>query len=70
MGGELRQAPGAPQLRGAAFFAAVPAADARSAPPAPRAQVASAFSHMLNLHNLTEDVANTQTERAARMFAL
>jgi hypothetical protein len=22
---------------------------------------------MLNLHNLTEDVANTQTERAARM---
>eukprot|EP00879_Flechtneria_rotunda_P019395 GHRR01020372.1.p1 GENE.GHRR01020372.1~~GHRR01020372.1.p1 ORF type:complete len:416 (+),score=77.29 GHRR01020372.1:187-1434(+) len=29
--------------------------------------VASAFSHMLNLHNLTEEVANTQTERAGRM---
>jgi hypothetical protein len=31
------------------------------------AQVASSFSHMLNLHNLTEEVANTQTERAGRM---
>lgn len=30
-------------------------------------QVASSFSHMLNLHNLTEEVANTQTERAGRM---
>lgn len=29
--------------------------------------VASSFSHMLNLHNLTEDVVNTQAERAARM---
>ncbi|KAI8473664.1 MAG: PEPCase 1 [Monoraphidium minutum] len=28
--------------------------------------VASSFSHMLNLHNLTEEVANTQTERAGR----
>jgi phosphoenolpyruvate carboxylase len=29
--------------------------------------VASAFSHMLNLHNLTEDVANAQTQRACLM---
>ncbi len=33
-------------------------------------QVASSFSHMLNLHNLTEEVANTQTERAGRMGQL
>ncbi|GBF96435.1 phosphoenolpyruvate carboxylase [Raphidocelis subcapitata] len=32
--------------------------------------VASSFSHMLNLHNLTEEVANTQTERAGRMGQL
>eukprot|EP00877_Chromochloris_zofingiensis_P014491 jgi/Chrzof1/9296/UNPLg00263.t1_PEPC1[v5.2] len=32
--------------------------------------VASSFSHMLNLHNLTEEVANTQTERAGRMGEL
>jgi phosphoenolpyruvate carboxylase len=29
--------------------------------------VASAFSHMLNLHNLTEEVANAQTQRACLM---
>lgn len=32
--------------------------------------VASSFSHMLNLHNLTEEVAATQTERAGRMGQL
>lgn len=37
-----------------------------SSPP----QIASAFSHMLNLHNLTEDVLNTHTERAARLGAI
>ena len=30
-------------------------------------QVASAFSQMLNLHNLSEDISNAQSERAARM---
>ncbi|KAK9814631.1 hypothetical protein WJX72_009042 [[Myrmecia] bisecta] len=29
--------------------------------------VASAFSQMLNLHNLSEDISNAQAERAARM---
>ena len=33
-------------------------------------KVASSFSHMLNLHNLTEEVASTQTERAGRMGQL
>ena len=32
--------------------------------------VASAFSHMLNLHNLAEEVASGETERAARMGEL
>lgn len=30
-------------------------------------QVASAFSQMLNLHNLSENISNAQQERAARM---
>lgn len=30
-------------------------------------QVASAFSQMLNLHNLSEDISNAHSERAARM---
>jgi hypothetical protein len=30
-------------------------------------QVASSFSHMLNLHNLTEEVNASQTERAVRL---
>lgn len=30
-------------------------------------QVSSAFSQMLNLHNLSEDISNAQSERAARM---
>lgn len=30
-------------------------------------QVSSAFSQMLNLHNLSEEISNAQTERAARM---
>lgn len=30
-------------------------------------QVASAFSQMLNLHNLSEEISSAQTERAARM---
>ncbi len=30
-------------------------------------QVASSFSHMLNLHNLSEDVNASQTERAVRL---
>jgi len=30
-------------------------------------QVASSFSHMLNLHNLTEEVNSSQTERAVRL---
>jgi hypothetical protein len=45
-----------------------PKGDHGSSPAAcPLPQVASSFSHMLNLHNLTEEVANTQTERAGRM---
>lgn len=32
-----------------------------------RLQVASAFSHMLNLHNLTEEVSNTKQEHAMRL---
>lgn len=31
------------------------------------AQVSSAFSQMLNLHNLSEDIGNAQQEKAARM---
>lgn len=30
-------------------------------------QLASSFSHMLNLHNLTEEVNSSQTERAVRL---
>lgn len=30
-------------------------------------QVSSAFSQMLNLHNLSEDISNAQSEKAARM---
>lgn len=30
-------------------------------------QVSSAFSQMLNLHNLSEDIGNAQQEKAARM---
>ena len=30
-------------------------------------QVSSAFSQMLNLHNLSEDISNAQSGRAARM---
>lgn len=33
----------------------------------PPLQVASSFSHMLNLHNLTEEVNSSQTERAVRL---
>ena len=32
-------------------------------------QVASAFSHVLNLHNLSEAVSNSQAEKAARLGA-
>lgn len=35
--------------------------------PEERILVASTFSHLLNLHNLTEDVMTTQVERAARL---
>lgn len=35
--------------------------------PAELILVASAFSQMLNLHNLSEDISNAQSERAARM---
>lgn len=31
------------------------------------AQVASSFSHMLNLHNLTEEVNSSQIGRAVRL---
>lgn len=30
-------------------------------------QVSSAFSQLLNLHNLTEEIGNAQQERAIRM---
>lgn len=30
-------------------------------------QVSSAFSQLLNLHNLTEEISNAQHERAVRM---
>ena len=30
-------------------------------------QVSSAFSQMLNLHNLSEEISSAQTEKAARM---
>lgn len=33
----------------------------------PLIQAASSFSHMLNLHNLTEEVNSSQTERAVRL---
>lgn len=32
-----------------------------------RAQVASAFSQMLNLHNLSEEISNAQIEKASRI---
>ncbi len=34
---------------------------------AARAQVASAFSQMLNLHNLSEEISNAQIEKASRI---